>query len=150
MAQFEITPDSFRSKMNIPPEMQKQHDLAVRAGLKLMFSPDTRDQTLEYMESEADMPQKIADGVMAIMNILFEKSNGTMPGQLIIPVGVELISHCVDVGRKAGLQVEDADVADGVAKYIQTVLQSAGATPEQMQQMLGGIDSGQQAPGGVA
>ena len=38
-------------------------------------------------------------------------------------------------------------VGEGMAAFIETILTKAGATPEQMQQMLGGMDSGQKAPG---
>jgi hypothetical protein len=34
-----------------------------------------------------------------------------------------------------------------MAAFIETIFKKAGATPEQMQQMLGGMDSGQKAPG---
>lgn len=47
----------------------------------------------------------------------------------------------------AGIQVDNNDVAEGMAAFIENILKQAGATPEQMQQMLGGMDSGAQAPG---
>lgn len=143
---FAINGDSFRQNMQIPPELEKPYQVAVSAGLKLLFSPETVEMTMDYMESEEAMTTKMSQGIAAIVGSIFEKSNGTMPGELIIPVGVELIGHCVEAGRRAGLEVSDADVAEGVSQYIQTVLQQAGATPEQMQQMLGGMDSGQATP----
>lgn len=143
---FAISAESFRSKMDIPPQFKKMYDLAVEAGLKLLFSPQTRDSTLEYFESEEAMPQKIGQGIAAIMGLIYEQSNGTMPGQIIVPAGVELIGHCVDVARKMGLPADDADIAEGVAQFVQNILQQSGASPEQMQQLLGGMDSGLETP----
>jgi hypothetical protein len=62
---------------------------------------------------------------------------------------VELIAHVVDVGRKAGMEVTDAEVAEGMSAFIEAILKTSDATPEQMQEMLGGMDSGETAPEGV-
>jgi hypothetical protein len=47
------------------------------------------------------------------------------------------------------MEVTDADVAEGMAAFIEVILKSSGATPEQMQEILGGMDSGESAPEGV-
>ena len=48
MSDFQITPESFRSKMTIPPNLQKQYEVAVRAGLRFMFDEGMREETLAY------------------------------------------------------------------------------------------------------
>lgn len=146
MEQFAINPESFRSQMTIPPELQKMHTQAVKAGLRVMFDGEGREQTLAYMDGSESMPQKIGEGISSVVQFIAQVGNGTFPGELVIPVGVELIAHVVDVGRKAGLEVSDADVAEGMSAFIETILKSSGATPEQMQEMLGGMDSGESAP----
>lgn len=143
---FEISAASFKSKMQIPQEMQSSYDKAVKVGLAMLFAPETVEQTIDYIGDGTDAPKKIAEGVAGVMGMIVQQSNGTLPGQIIVPVGVELIGHVVEAARKGGIQISDADVAEGVAQFIQAVLQQAGATPEQMQQMMGGMDSGQATP----
>lgn len=145
MEQFAINPESFRSRMSIPPRMLKQHELAVRAGLRLMFDDGMREETLAYMDGSQEMPQKIGEGIAAVVQFIAQQSNGTFPGELVIPVGVELIAHAVEVAQKAGMEVSSGNVAEGMATFVEVVLKKSGATPEQMQQILGGIDSGQTA-----
>lgn len=147
MEQFAITPESFRSKMTIPPQLKKQYDMGVKMGLRLMFDEGMREETLKYMDGSESMPQKIGEGIAAVVQFMAQESNGTFPGELIIPVGVELIAHAVEVAEKGGLPIESNDVAEGMASFIETVLKKSGATPEQMQEILGGMDSGQSAPG---
>lgn len=146
MADFEITPDSFRSRMEVPSELQEQHDAAVKMGLRLMFEEGMREKTLEYMDGSDDMPQKIGKGVAAVVTFIATEGNGTIPGQIIIPVGVELIAHAVEVAKKGGMDISSEDAAEGMATFVEEILKSAGATPEQMQEMLGGMDSGEAAP----
>lgn len=146
MEDFAITPDGFRSKMSVPQELKKQYEVAVRAGLRLMFDDGMREETLQYMDGSDEMPKKIAQGIAAVVEFIASESNGTFPGELVIPVGVELIAHAVDVAKKAGVLVDDGDVAEGMAAFIEEILKKAGATPEQMQQMLTGMDSGEPTP----
>jgi len=103
MSDFQITPESFRSKMTIPPKLKKQYEVAVRAGLRFMFDEGMREATLEFMDGQDVVPKKIADGVTAVVLLIAQESNGTFPGELVIPVGVELIAHAVDVAQKAGM-----------------------------------------------
>lgn len=147
MSGFEISAKNFRANMQIPPQLQKQYELAVRAGLRLMFDDGMREETLAYMDGTDAMPKKIGEGIAAVVEFIVSEANGTFPGELVIPVGVELIGHAVDVADKAGMPIDQGDVAAGMAAFIETILTKAGATPEQMQQMLGGMDSGQKAPG---
>lgn len=144
---FSISADSFRQKMQVPTKLQKSYNIAVGAGLKLMFDPKTRDQTMEYMKEASSDPEKIGTAVAGIMATIVQKSNGTIPGQIIIPAGVELIGHAVDMAKSIGIDVDNNVVADSVAKFIQIVLQQSGASTEQIQQIMGGMDSGQPTPG---
>ena len=146
MDEFEITPESFRSKMTIPPELQKQHSVAVKMGLRLMFDEGMREETLAYMDGSDAMPKKIGEGIAAVVQFIAIEGNGTFPGELVIPVGVELIAHAVDVAKKAGMPIDDNDAAEGMAVFVEAILKSAGASPEQMQEMLGGMDSGETVP----
>ena len=147
MEQLEISADSFRSKMTIPPELKKAYEAGVKNGLLVMFGKQTREETLKFMEAGEDIPQAMADGIFSVVVFLYDQSNGTMPPQIIIPVGVELLAHAVDVAKKAGIDVSDADVAEGMGKFIEAVLTASGVGPEQMQQMVAGMDSGQKPKG---
>lgn len=146
MADFAINAESFRSKMQVPPELEKQYKAGVKLGLRIMFDKESAEKTLEYMDGSEEMPTKIGQGVAAVVSFIATESNGTFPGQLIIPVGVELIGHAAEVAERGGIPIDKADIAEGMAVFIETVLKQAGATPEQMQQLLGGMNSGQATP----
>lgn len=138
MEDFAINPESFRSKMKIPPELEKQYKAAVKVGLRLMFDEDMADKTLEYMDGSGEMPKKIGEGIAGVMQFIAQEANGTFPGELIIPVGVELIAHVVDVAEKGGLPVDPSDVAEGMTKFIEIILGKAGISPDQLDQAAGG------------
>ena len=146
MAELKISAESFRSKMKVPPELEKPYKMAVKMGLRLMFDGEFREDTLKYMDGSDEMAKKIGEGIAGVVTFIANEANGTFPGEIIIPVGVELIGHAADVAEKGGMPISKEDISEGLATFIEAIFKQAGATPEQMQQLLGGMDSGEQAP----
>ena len=144
--QFQISADSFREQMQVPPELKKPLDAGVRNGLLMLFGKGAREESLDMLAKSTSMAKTLADAVFSTTFILHEKSNGTMPPQIIVPVGVELLAHCFEVAQKAGIAVDNDDVAEAMGLFVGAVLKAANIGPEQMQQMLGGLDSGAAAP----
>ena len=69
--------------------------------------------------------------------MLFQESNKTMPPEVIIPAGMELLMRAVDFLKDSGLEkVNNKDVGDAMEIMITTILKTFGIGPEQMQQML--------------
>ena len=144
--QFEISADSFRAQMKLPPQLKKPFDAGVRNGLLMLFSKGAREESLDMLAKSTNMAKTLADAAFSTVFILHEKSNGTMPPQIIVPVGVELLAHCFEVAQKAGIPMDNNDVAEAMGLFVGAVLKAANIGPEQMQQMVGGMDSGAQAP----
>lgn len=138
----EITVDSVRSEMQIPKEMQDAYSRIVKAGLKLMFDPSTRAQTMEFMESDGDFAQKMGEGIAAVMALLYRESNQTMPPQLIIPAGIELLVHAAEVAGKAGEDVSNEVIAEAMGTFVESMMRQFGVDPAQMQGMVSGLNSG--------
>lgn len=142
----DISVDSVRSEMKVPPELQDAYTRIVKAGLKLMFDPSTRDQTIEFMDGEGNFPQKLGEGIAAVMSLLYRESNQTMPPQLIIPAGIELLVHAAEVAEKGGEAIDAQVVAEAMGVYVESVMKQFGIDPAQMQGMVSGMDSGLPAP----
>ncbi|MFN9959635.1 MAG: hypothetical protein ACK55I_41650, partial [bacterium] len=80
---------------------------------------------------------KLGMGIAGLMLLLFKESNETIPPQVIIPAGVNLLSRAADFIRKSGIDsITNADVGDAMEIMISTILQKFGVSPEQMEQML--------------
>lgn len=144
----ELSSAATRKAMNIPKNLEQAYDRLIKAGLRVMFDQRTRDKTLNFIEQSAGDPEKLAEGVVAVVVTLYQESNGTMPPNLIIPVGIELLVHASEVASAGGLKVGKEVIAEAMASFVHQVLIKFGATPEQMQKLMSGMDSGQQAPTG--
>ncbi len=138
MPQGALSPEEIRANMNLPDNLKGAYDRTVTAGMKMMFDPKVREQTMNFMKGPGDEATKIGQGVGSIMLALFEYSNQTMPPQIIIPCGLELIAHAGEVGREAGLPLDDQVIGEAMAQMVPFVLEKMGLPPEKIQQMMSG------------
>ena len=147
MASFQISADSFRKQMAIPKRLQRAYDAGVRNGLLILFSRGAREEAITMLERSNDIAQAMTDGVFSTVVLLHKQSNGTMPPEIMIPVGMELIGHCFEVAQQAGIEVDQNDVAEAMGRFVEAMLKAVGVDPQKMQQMVSSMDSGQAAPG---
>lgn len=134
--QEDLTPESARAQMKLPDDLRQVYERVVDGGLKLMFSEQTREQTLQFMQGEGDPAEKMGEGVAAVMATLFKQSNSTMPPQVIIPAGVELLLHAVDVVKKSGGEWNQDDTAESMANMVEAVFRQFGTSLDQVGGMM--------------
>jgi hypothetical protein len=146
----EITSDSVRKQMELPKGLDKAYDKIIKAGLKVMFDPSMREETMGYIEDSGVDPAKMAEGVAAVVVTLFKESNETLPPNLIVPAGIELMVHAAEVAKSGGMDVPNEVLAEAMSEVVQQLLTKFGVSPESMQELMGGMASGQQAPAGAA
>lgn len=143
----DINSQNVRSKFELPPEMAQAYERVVQAGMRVMFGPEFREQTVEFMEGDGEPAEKLGEGVAAVMAMLFQESNGTMPPQIVVPAGIELLMHAVDVARSGGMQVSRDDVAEAIGTMVEAVFRQFGASMDDVQGM-GAQPQGGQPPAG--
>lgn len=124
-----FTVEGARAKMNMPKELQAAYVRIVEAGMKLMFDPSTRAQTIAFMEKPGEPAQKLGEGVASVMGLLFKESNQTMPPQLIIPCGVELLLHASAVAKSGGMEFDKNTLAEAMAIMIELLMKHFNVNP---------------------
>lgn len=130
----QITPQSVRAGVKLPPEKMAMYEKVVAAGRKILYSPQMDEQIQKLLEGPGDLAQKLGEGVVLLLAILLSKSNGSIPGDLLIPAGIELVADAGDMLRKAGQKVTDKDVSRGTAVMIQDLMKRAGVSMDQLSQ----------------
>lgn len=129
---FQLTSQAMRAKMKIPPAMQGPYARVVMAGQKIMFSQQMVPQIQQLMQGQGTLGQKIGNGVTALLAMLIDQSNHTMPPSLLIPAGIELCTDFADLLRGSGMQVQDADTSTGIETMVESVMQRLGVTPQKL------------------
>jgi hypothetical protein len=121
----QFSPEKVASMMKIPPQFQAAYQRVILAGRKIMYSDQMSQQIAQLMQGQGSVGEKIGHGVVALISIILEKSNGTMPPQIIMPAGAELIAEAGDLLHKGGVPVTDKDLAQAMSVYVQEIMQRA-------------------------
>lgn len=138
-ADGQMTPESVRSQMNIPDDLREAYERLVVAGSKVMFAPQTREMALKQMQSgQGDVAERLGNGIVALIAMLYQRSNKTLPPQILIPAGVDLLVQAADFLRQSGdEQITDKDIARAMEVFVTSLLQQSGADPAKLLNQLG-------------
>ena len=133
----DLNAETIKENIKMPPEFQEAYERVVIAGMKVMFSKESHKLMLDELQKEGPIGQKLGMGIAGLMLLLFKESNQTMPPQVIIPAGVELLMQAADFIRNTKMEkITNADIGEAMEVMISTILQKFGVDPEQMGEML--------------
>jgi hypothetical protein len=133
--QFSGKPRDVAAEMarTIPVNFQEPFSRVVKAGMKVMFSEQTHDMMIEELSQEGDLGQRAGQAIAGLMLLLYQKSNQTMPGEVIIPAGTYLLSEAADFIEKiTGEEVTPDILADAMQVMIDTLCEKFGIPPENL------------------
>jgi hypothetical protein len=74
----------------IPENLKPIYQKAVLSGMRIMFDKQSHKMLLDQIDKPGPMPQKMADGVIGLIYLLWTQSNKTLPPQIIVPLTVVL------------------------------------------------------------
>lgn len=138
----ELTLDSVKKSIKMPPELQEAYERVVIAGMKVMFSKETHRIMLKELQKQGPVGDRLGKGIAGLMLLLFKESNNTMPPQVIIPAGMELMMQAVDFMRETKTtEVTNQDIGQGVQVMIATIAEKFGVDPARLEQMINGFDN---------
>lgn len=137
----------------IPPEFKDVVDRVVAAGMKIMYSPASRDDLMKAVQSPDPLPKTLAMNITGLMLMLDQKAGKSgIPPQAIGPASMELLGDACEllsqskpvtmddykaaaqlmfvmIGKKLG--ASDADIMDAANKALPEDQQVAGgAAPD--------------------
>lgn len=144
----ELTPDKVRQSMQIPDEFREAYQKVVAAGMSVMFSDETNKTAIDsIMKGDGPMPQRLGQSIAGLLGMMIKESNNTIPPQVIIPAGVELLIEAADFLRRSGLApLSNEELGQAMEVMVSTVLEAAGLST---QKIVGFVDQ-RTAEGGAA
>lgn len=134
----DLTADQVSSQIQMPAELQEAYERVVLAGMKLLFSKETNKAVIEVMQNqEGDLGQRLGKSIAGLLAELYRKSNQSMPPQVIIPAGVELLMQAADFIRKSNIEpINNKTIGDAMDVMVTTVLQMFKLDPAKIVQFV--------------
>lgn len=123
------------------PQTMQDVEKIVLAGMKLMYAPQTRQMMNSVVNSEGPLPEGLSSNIIGLVQILWEKSNGTLPPEAIGPATMILVYEMASFIRDAGKEVdpEEVDIAAQMAmQMLKELFQQIGPQEQGGQQGMQG------------
>lgn len=146
----DLSPEGISDKIKMPPELQNAYERVLVAGMKLMFDPQSHEIALQQLQGEGPAGPRLGKAIAGLLTLLFKESNQTMPPQVMIPAGTELLVRAADFLKQSGTeQITDADIGEALTVMIDTLLTGFGLDPEKV--LAAGYDASAvpEQPGGL-
>ncbi len=121
-----------------PPEAQQSYDQLMTAALEVMYGDQTSDGVVKQLQAGAkNPPEALATGAMTILTTLDDQSKGTVPTDILAPVGEEVVEQLGEIASTAGLFPVEQGTFDQAALLLAEKLGSEyGGGPEEAQGLI--------------
>ena len=104
----------------------------VAAGMKLMYSPDMKEEVMQAIQSDQPTAQKLGENAAGIILTLDQQAEQGLPEEAMFPAGAELMSEAAEMLVSAGVKVTQDDWAEGFMYLVAIIGKKMGATDEDM------------------
>ena len=133
-----MDPAQVMAAMHVNPKQKVQLDRIVAAGLRVMFDPKTHKLMLQSMQAQGPVEQKLADGVVRLMGMLWSESKASLPPELLIPAAMVLLAHAADFLNKTGQPVTPEQFGKANELAIDMILKQVGLSSDKIAAKAGG------------
>lgn len=129
--------DKIIATMKVPPNLKSIYDKTVLSGLRIMFSKDSFSMFEDQLNKPGNLAQKMSEGIVGLMYMLWDQSNKTLPPQIMIPVGVTLTLKAFDFLQKSkDPEATKQVLGDAVDGTMQGIMRAFGAKEGDMEKVL--------------
>lgn len=129
-----------------PPELVDPVERIIAAGVKVMYSPEARDQLKQAVAADMPVAQKMAQNVVGLLLTLDKQSQGGLPVAALFPAAMGLLGEAATVLQQAGQKVTQDDWNEAAMMTYVLIGKKLGGTDEQI--MQGAQSAMGQAAGG--
>ena len=119
------------------PEMRDAYERVLTAGKKMMYAPETAEAVHGLiLDDSIPMANKLGEGVANLMIMLDNQGNGTIPKDVLIPVGVTLIFEAVDYMYECGLEATAEELSDGLELMVYGIYEGYNIPREEVDMVV--------------
>jgi len=118
-------------------KMGDAYDRVLTAGMKMLYSPQTADVLHKLIfDEKIPLPNKLGEGVANLLVMMDNQGNGTIPKEVLVPVGVALLFEATDYLFECGINATDDDLGEALELMINGIFVGYGIDPAKMDQIV--------------
>lgn len=113
------------------------YDRVLTAGMKMMYSADNSQMMQQIiMDEEIPIANKLGEGIANLLVMMDNQGNGTIPKEVLVPVGVALMFEAADYLFEVGVEFTEKDLGEALELLIRAILIGYGIDPEKMDMVV--------------
>ena len=113
------------------------YDRVVTAGMKMMYAPESAEMIQNLiMNDEIPLANKLGEGIANLLVMMDNQGNGTIPKEILVPVGVTLMFEAADYLFEVGEEVTEDDLGKGLELMINGIFVGYGIDPKKMEAVM--------------
>lgn len=113
---------------------------AIDYAMKVLYEQQAAKDVSTSLKSAPSTSEGMADVAYNISSIVDEKTNGEVPDELIMLLGMKILEEVADIAEASGLKPSNQDVAEAFKLMLLRFLQEQGMDTTQLQQAMDQID----------
>ena len=123
----DLSPEKVKEGIQIPEQFRQAYERVVAAGMTVMFSKQSNKAAVDTIRNgEGPLAQRLGQGIAGLLGMIVKETRGTIPPQVMIPAGVELLIQAADFLRKSGMEeINNQVIGDAMDVMVTAVLQAA-------------------------
>jgi hypothetical protein len=132
------------ARAKIPPQLRAMFDKVVLSGERIMFDKSSYHMTEDMLNQPGPLATRISNGIITLVYMLWDKSNKTIPPQLIVPATLVLTLRAFQFLQESKDPEATSDVlGEAVADAVQGVMDRFGATQDKIPALVKGQQGAQ-------
>jgi hypothetical protein len=121
----------------IPQELQEPFSKIILSGMRVMFDQATHKMLLDELNKPGALDDRISNGIITLIYLLWERSNKTMPPQLVVPATFVLTLEAFRFLQDAqDPEATKTVLGNSVEKSVGGVMERFGVPPDNIEQVL--------------
>lgn len=113
------------------------YDRVTAAGMKMMYAPDNAEMIQGLIMDEAvPVANKLGEGIANLLIMMDNQGNGSVPKEILVPVGVTLMFEAADYLFEVGVEFTEDDLGKALELMINGIFVGYGIDPAQIDKVV--------------
>jgi len=115
---------------------------AIAVVQEALYANNAADAVAESLRANQDPVKALADTAYRMTQIADERTEGNVPDELLVLLGITVMQEVAEIGEASGVQYTGADLAEAFKTMLMQFLTEQGYDATELQSALAQVDTG--------
>ena len=123
-----------------PDEDNPAFQSAIAYAMEVLYDKGAAKDIAKQLKAAQSPVDGASDIAYEVVSVVDERTDGEVPDELIILLGMKILEEVVEIADAAGLEMSPVDVADAFKKMLLRYLGEQGMDTTQLEQAMNSVD----------